>query len=231
MPTKAVRLNVKEKESDLMLKLKYPNPDVRFFEEKIKMLMYSQKKEKGNGFVSKIKLAEHLYVNHNTIQKWRTLYIDGGIEKLLGIRKDKIISKEVRRAIYRKLYGAKKVKFKQLHAWAKENYLPDIKYDTFYKYIQREFQDQLFKFKRNQSKNFQEDKMRNLFKTSYYYYSTYIKKILSKGGMRSFRFIKNKDSSYGIIAVEENKLNEAKRILNNYKKIHHNKEMWWELSN
>lgn len=114
-----------------------------YISPRIKMLI-EIKKHEGEG-ISKRELAEIVGVNHNSIQTWRTMYVNGGIELLLSHKrigyKPSIISVEERDKIEEKLkdpYNGLRG-YKELLTWIETELDKQIEYNTLYKYCVREF--------------------------------------------------------------------------------------------
>ena len=95
--------------------------------------------------LSKNSLAEIIGVNSNSIQNWRKMYVEGGINKLLefnrGGYKPSVINATVHRAIEKKLKSATKSlhSYAELRLWIDERFIPGINYHTVNKYIKRKF--------------------------------------------------------------------------------------------
>ena len=94
---------------------------------------------------SKRGLAKAIGADPNSIQKWRTQYIKGGIDGLLafagGGKKKSLISSVAHIAIERKLTNPKEAftSFVQLQDWISEEFVPGINYHTVNKYVKRHF--------------------------------------------------------------------------------------------
>lgn len=114
-----------------------------YISPRIKMLIEIKKHEDEG--ISKRELAELVGVNHNSIQTWRTMYVNGGIELLLSHKrigyKPSIISVEERDKIEEKLkdpYNGLRG-YKELLTWIETELDKQIEYNTLYKYCVREF--------------------------------------------------------------------------------------------
>jgi transposase len=94
---------------------------------------------------SKRGLAIAMCVDPNSIQKWRSTYIKGGLEGLLefvrGGKKKSLINSIAHKAIEQKLTNPKEAftSFVQLQDWISEKYVPGINYHTVNKYVKRHF--------------------------------------------------------------------------------------------
>ena len=110
---------------------------------RLEMLLVLKKSEV---LLSKESLARILKINHNTAQKWRTKYINSGIEGLLsdgrGGFKHSIISEQLHQAIAQRMHSPKDAftSYVDLIQWITENYLPEgINYQTINSYVKRKF--------------------------------------------------------------------------------------------
>ena len=131
---------IKESKEELRRILKKSKPIII---PRIRMLLEMKKYEKEG--VSKRQLAELIGVNHNSIQNWRTIYINGGIELLCSHKKTgfrpSVINKTEHEAIKNKLNdplnGLRG--YKELMKWVEEEFHKEIKYNTLLKYCMRKF--------------------------------------------------------------------------------------------
>lgn len=94
---------------------------------------------------SKYDLAIALSVNPNSIQTWRSKYIQGGINNLLVYKrtshKKRVITPELHKAIEKKLTNPTEAfrSFEELRSWIDEKYIPFINYHTVNKYVKKHF--------------------------------------------------------------------------------------------
>ncbi len=131
---------VKEEISDLKQKIKKVKP---IFIPRIRMLIEIKKSE--NQAVSKRDLAEIIGVNHNSIQKWRKIYEEGGLEllcshKKTGFKKSIIKPEEhlqIEELLKNPLNGLNG--YKELVEWFEMKFSKKIKYNTLMKYCKRKF--------------------------------------------------------------------------------------------
>jgi predicted Zn-dependent protease len=109
---------------------------------KIRMLIEIKKSERP---LSKNELASLIGVNHNSIQTWRTIYINEG---LLGLLKDgrigfkpPILSKASHKKIEKILLSSEAnfTSYKQLYHWVDSNLHKGINYNSLRHYVKREF--------------------------------------------------------------------------------------------
>ena len=116
----------------------------RLIISRIRMLIEIKKYEDLAG-ISKRNLADLIGVNYNSIQTWRTLYLDGGIAKLSAYIKNDgcptILSKEEHQTIEKKLNDSQNPLrgYVELLDWVKSSFNKEIKYNTLLKYTNREF--------------------------------------------------------------------------------------------
>lgn len=136
----AKQIIVKESEQELKaLQRKQPV----YLKTRIEMLLLLKKSEV---LLSKEALARILKINHNTAQKWRTKYINSGIEGLLsdgrGGFKPSIISDELHQAISDRLHSPKDAftSYVDLILWITNNYITEgVNYQTINSYVKRKF--------------------------------------------------------------------------------------------
>lgn len=109
---------------------------------KLKMLIIIKQSQNA---LNKNELADHVGVNHNSIQKWRNKYLSGGIKKLLldgrvGF-KPSVISKETHEQIRLKLNNPEGAftSFKDLQQWVDVNFKKGINYNSLRHYVKRHF--------------------------------------------------------------------------------------------
>jgi len=102
------------------------------------------KRHEGRG-ISKRQVADAIAVNHNSVQSWRTLYIEGGINKLIshaniGYKPNKINPQQAK-ALQKKLSNPANgmVGFKELLDWFNTTFKTEINYKTFHGYVVRKF--------------------------------------------------------------------------------------------
>ena len=103
------------------------------------------KNHEDKGGISKRDLSAKTGVNHNSIVKWRKLYLEFGIEKLLihgrtGFKKS-VIPVDVHKKLEEKLKDPQNGLrgYVELQEWVKNEFSLDIKYITILKYAKRHF--------------------------------------------------------------------------------------------
>ncbi len=135
----ALSLRVKESFQELKVLLK---KSPLHHSPKIRMLIGIKKSEAS---LSKNELAKMVGVNHNSIQSWRTKYINGGINELLkdgriGF-KPSIIKPSVHKKIELELNKeeASFSSYKQLHSWISKNLVKGVNYNSLRHYVKRHF--------------------------------------------------------------------------------------------
>ncbi len=70
--------------------------------------------------------------------------------------------------------------------------------------------------------------MVNIFTTSYGYFRYFIRNIMTDGGIVKFRFVKNKENYSGKIAVAQNEVDKAKKVLAEYQKKNPDVKTMWQ---
>jgi len=107
-------------------------------------MLIELKKDGANG-ISKRHLAKLIGVNPNSIQKWRTLYINEGIKGIVSHGrigfKPSLISKQEHKKIEHKLNQPKNALrgYKELVQWIKDEFGKELKYTTVVEYSKRHF--------------------------------------------------------------------------------------------
>jgi transposase len=134
-------IQVKESLAELKKLLKQ---SAKLIIPRVRMLI-ELKRHEDIGGISKRSLAELVGVNHNSIQTWRTLYVEGGLSKLTSYIKNEgrptILSEEEHQAIKSKLHDSKNGLrgYVELLYWVGTTFKKEIKYNTLLKYTNREF--------------------------------------------------------------------------------------------
>ena len=102
-------------------------------------------KKNGENGLSKRQLAKLIGVDPNSIQKWRTIYINEGIKGIVSHGrigfKPSLITKEEHKKIENKLNQPKNALrgYKELMQWIKDEFGKEIKYTTVVEYSKRHF--------------------------------------------------------------------------------------------
>lgn len=103
------------------------------------------KKSESTGGLSKRYLSDKLGVNHNSILRWRKLYLQSGIDGILqhgrtGF-KPSVISKEEHAKLEQKLNDPENGLrgYVELLQWAENEFSKEIKYTTLLEYCKRKF--------------------------------------------------------------------------------------------
>ena len=111
--------------------------------KRIRVLIELKKHEKTG--ISKRDLADLTGINHNSITKWRKMYIAGGVSALLvhgrvGFKKS-LINEVEHKAIEKKLNDPQNGLrgYIELQDWLNTKFNKDFKYITIVKYAQRHF--------------------------------------------------------------------------------------------
>jgi len=96
--------------------------------------------------IAKREAADAIGVNHNSVQTWRTMYINGGIEALMshaniGYKPSKINPRQ-EKALKKKLSDPANgmVGFTELLEWFNTTFKTEINYKTFHGYVVRKFE-------------------------------------------------------------------------------------------
>lgn len=133
-------ITVKESLSELKALLKKASPLIA---PRIKMLL-EIKKSKSTG-ISKRALASVIGVDPNSIQTWRTLYVNGGISTILKHNKKgfkpSVFTKEEHLEIEKKLKDPRNGLrgYVELLNWIENEFKKQIKYNTLLKYSIKNF--------------------------------------------------------------------------------------------
>jgi transposase len=107
--------------------------------------MLIELKKNGSNGLSKRQLAKLIGVDPNSIQKWRTIYINEGINGIVSHGrvgfKPSLITKEEHKKIEQKLNQTKNALrgYKELMQWIKDEFGKEIKYTTVVEYSKRHF--------------------------------------------------------------------------------------------
>lgn len=131
---------VKESVAEIKKLIRKSNP---FFVPRLNVLLECKKNETTG--ISKLRLAEKTGVDPNSVQKWRHLYIKGGITVLLSHKKKgnrpSVFTKEDHKKIEEKLNDAKNSVrgFVELQRWIKDNLSKEVNYKTLHRYVKFHF--------------------------------------------------------------------------------------------
>lgn len=131
---------IKESVSELKRLIKKSKP---FIATRLQVLLLMKQHESVG--ISKRIVADLIGVNHNSVQTWRSLYIDGGIESLVSHDnigyKPSIINAEQEEVLKQKLNDPLNgiVGFVELLAWFNEYFRTDINYKTFHGFVVRKY--------------------------------------------------------------------------------------------
>ncbi|MCC7051437.1 MAG: hypothetical protein IT239_06650 [Bacteroidia bacterium] len=106
--------------------------------------MLIELKKNGSG-ISKRDLAVRIGVNHNSVQKWRTLYSKGGINAIIthnrvGFKPSLINEKEhkqLEKLLSNPTNGLRG--HKELLEWVEKEFSKKLKYTTLFEYVRRHF--------------------------------------------------------------------------------------------
>lgn len=112
---------------------------------RIKMLILM--KQNSDSGISKRALMDEVGACSQSIQNWRTLYKEGGLEKLLmngrkgNSGKPSVISAEEKKIIEQKLKDPKNglAGYIELQQWIQKEFKKEVRYNTILKYAMRNF--------------------------------------------------------------------------------------------
>jgi transposase len=112
--------------------------------KRMQMLIEIKRHEKHGG-LSKRALSDLTGINHNSIVKWRNMYLQGGIDVLLkhgrkGFKKS-LFTEQEHKSIEKKLSNPTNgiVGYKELQQWVEQELNKPVLYITLLKYVQRKF--------------------------------------------------------------------------------------------
>jgi transposase len=132
---------IKESESEIK-KLMKSNPPM--IAKRLHALLIFKKNETTG--ISKRVISQEIGVNHNSVQSWRSDYIDGGIKLLMshsniGYKPSKI-NAEQEQALKKQLHDPHNgmVGFVELLDWFNTKFNTDINYKTFHGFVVRKFE-------------------------------------------------------------------------------------------
>lgn len=112
------------------------------FIPRLRMLQVIKESEQA---LSKNTLAKLVGVNHNSIQKWRKMYLEGGLEGLLSHKTTAsapfMFTKEEREKIYNKLSDPKGGirGYKELLIWVEQELGKQVKYNSLMVFCRNQF--------------------------------------------------------------------------------------------
>lgn len=131
---------IKQSESELKKLMKNSVPMIA---KRIHALLIFKRNESIG--ISKRLVGEEIGVNHNSIQTWRTLYIEGGIKMLMshsktGFKPSKITDEQelaLKEQLNNPLNGM--AGFIELLDWFNKNFKTDLNYKTFHGFVVRKY--------------------------------------------------------------------------------------------
>jgi transposase len=131
---------IKESESEIKKLMKLSPPMIA---KRLQALLVFKRNEESG--ISKRLVASEIGVNHNSVQTWRALYVEGGISKLMahsntGYKPSKI-NAEQEQGLKNKLNNPHNgiVGFVELLDWFNSTFQADINYKTFHGFVVRKF--------------------------------------------------------------------------------------------
>ena len=131
---------IKESEIELKKLLRSSSPIIA---KRLQTLLVFKKHEETG--ISKRILADEIGVNHNSVQTWRSLYVNGGIKALMGHKnigyKPSLIKGEQEKLLKKELNNPQNgfVGFIELLDWFNKTFKTEINYKTFHGFVVRRF--------------------------------------------------------------------------------------------
>lgn len=131
---------IKESEGDFKKLMKSSHPMIA--KRLHALLIFKRNEDCG---ISKRLVADEIGVNHNSVQTWRTLYIEGGIKLLMSHSntgyKPSVITDEQEQALKKQLNNPENgmVGFIELLDWFNSTFKAEINYKTFHGFVVRKF--------------------------------------------------------------------------------------------
>lgn len=111
--------------------------------KRLRILIEFKKNEETG--ISKRAVSDNTGINHNSITKWRNIYLKNGIQAVLnhgriGFKKS-VIDSQAHKAIEKKLKDPRNGLrgYKELQQWVSDNLNLDVEYSTLVKYAMRHF--------------------------------------------------------------------------------------------
>ncbi len=131
---------IKESESEIKKLIKGSNAMIG---KRLQALLVFKRYESSG--ISKRQVADEIGVNHNSVQTWRAIYIEGGIKALMAHsnigHKPSKINKQQEKALKMKLSDESNgiVGFNELLEWFENKFKTEINYKTFHGFVVRKF--------------------------------------------------------------------------------------------
>jgi len=131
---------IKQSESELKKLMKSSVPMIA---KRLHAILIFKRNE--NEGISKRLVAEEIGVNHNSVQTWRTLYIEGGIKLLMshsktGFKPSKITDEQelaLKAQLNNPLNGM--AGFIELLDWFNKSFKTELNYKTFHGFVVRKY--------------------------------------------------------------------------------------------
>lgn len=134
------QIHIKESLADLRKVLKSSSPLIA---PRIRVLIVFKENEESG--ISKREVASIVGVNHNSVQTWRSMYLQGGLKLIQRHNKKgfkpSVFSQEEHVAIEKKLKDPKNGLrgYVELQSWIEEEFKKQVKYNTLLKYSIKNF--------------------------------------------------------------------------------------------
>jgi len=106
---------------------------------RIKMLLVLKRQDK----LSFADVARHIDVSYGTAIKWCSLYKKNGLASLLQPNRGSVIDISMHTIIKEKLAQGELKNFGSLFKWIKQNHRAHINYNTFHRYVHRNFKQEM----------------------------------------------------------------------------------------
>ena len=115
----------------------------QFLSQRLRVLLECKLHEQTG--ISKRDLSKNTGFNHNSVQKWRKMYVEGGLESLLHHNKTGFkpssFTKAEHELLKAKLHDKQNglVGYKELQGWVETEMNKVVKYKTIYAYVRSNF--------------------------------------------------------------------------------------------
>ena len=164
-------------ESDEELQKYLRKASCQTIKKRIRMLIVIKKRSPE--MLSKNELAKLCKCNHNSINSWRRLYLNGGIDAITQHKwtgtKSKHISAEQHQKMAEKLSNPSNglVGYKELLGWVETEFEISMKYTTLYEYTRRNFKTKIKVSRKSHVKKNEDDL--TAFKKNSVYHQRYFR--------------------------------------------------------
>ncbi len=138
--SKPIIFTIQESQPEIKKLMKSHQP---FLSQRLRVLLECKKHEQTG--ISKRSLSENTGYCHSSVQKWRQLYISGGLRALLSHNKNGFkpssFSEAEHQLLKTKLHDTQNglVGYKELQGWIESELNKVVKYKTIYSYVRLNF--------------------------------------------------------------------------------------------